>query len=96
MLTTVKDLGDATAETVAACWGEPVHNARVAMVRYRELGYLERVNPGRVPTVHRLSPKAIILLGNDNYPRRELPPVGIVLSALRTQPNSVWQLARAY
>ena len=93
VLTTVKDLGETTAAKMAACWGEPDHSARVAICRYRKLGYLERVNPGQIPTVHRLTPKALELLGDDDYPRYQLPPVGIVQTAMRTQPVSVWHFA---
>ena len=93
ILTAVQKLGDATYDQVAEIVGRSYKITRLHVHHYQLLDFLERINPGERPAVHRLSEKGTSLMGGHHAKtgsksRRE----SVVDEAMRTQPNSVFAL----
>ena len=90
ILTVVQRLGDATYDQIAELVGRSEKIARAHVHHYQLLDFLERINPGQRPAVHRLSEKGIGVMGD--MARRKSRCESVVQQAIRTQPNSVFAL----
>lgn len=95
ILTIFKFHGPLSSAKLAALWNEDVQKTRVYARRYELLGYLEPTNPGLYPLERRLTAKGETLMA-DVSPPTAIQVESITAHALRTQPNSVWNLSMTH
>ena len=92
ILTAVQRLGDATYDQVAEIVGRSYKITRLHIHHYQLLDFLERINPGERPAVHRLSEKGASLMDGRAHTSSKRRRESVVDEAIRTQPNSVFAL----
>lgn len=83
-------LGPATHEQIAAAAQVDIAMVRTYMTRYLERGHAVRVNPGRNPAIHQISPAGAMLVLADQRGANRAAGQGIVAQAIRTQPCSIF------
>ena len=67
--------------------------ARLHVHHYQELDFLERINPHERPALHRLSEKGSAVMGGPSqYVGSSIRRDSIVEQAMRTQPNSIFEM----
>ncbi len=92
-LLVIRELGVTNNEALAGCLGASVSGTRVTITRYQASGYVDVLNPGHLPIVFKLSQVGVdLLFGTDRIEVKEVELIGIAESAMRGQPNSVFQL----
>ena len=92
ILTAVQRLGDANYDQVAEIVDRSYKITRLHVHHYQLLDFLERINPGERPAVHRLSEKGTAVMGGHAHTGSKRRRESVVDEAIRTQPNSVFAL----
>lgn len=85
-------LGPATHEQIAAASQIDIAMVRTYMTRYLGRGHAVRVNPGRNPAIHQISPAGAMLVLADQMGANRSAGQGIVAQAMHTQPISIFHI----